>query len=595
MTQAHWISELQDARACGLAGAVLSFNTSDRVLTEQGEVMNLRYALASLFGAEGAQVWYFSLSSGLVHLRKPGSRQRGDSRLEALSGTTNARALFDACGAVLRDPAARSVLVLDYAGHVAPSLGQATAAGLPAEQLAQLEMLHAWSLDDDIKQSDNFIVLVDHQSALNALVEHDSGFRAIRIELPDEAARLGFTEVLSRTAGSADRPLGRLAEGLGAERFARTTNGLRLVDIEELFRQCGAREVPVTVASVREKKKQTIAQLGGGLLEVAEPAEGFASVAGCEHAKGYFRSIRGLWGRGHRSLPQAVLFSGVPGAGKSFLIRAVARELDCPCLIMRGVREMWVGQSERNLDRVLHVVDSLAPCILWTDEIDQTLGGERGGGAEGDSGTNQRMLGRLLEFFGDSRIRGRVLWIATTNRPDLLDVAIKDRFSIKIPFLHPNPAERAALLPVLAAQVDRRLAADVDCAAVAALPQLAVMTVRALQEVVVWAGKLADEAAGGAAEVIGAQQLLQAIADYKPTFDPLEHELIALISLQMTSFRSLLPWSASAATPAAADQPWPAYLDGLVDTETGDLNATAVASRIREIRRQRTLGGGVSA
>ncbi len=588
MNQAAWIDAMNDARACGLAGVVLSFNTSDRVFTPDHGAMNLRYFLAARFEGEGLQVWYYSLSSGLMHLRPPQSRQRPDTRLEKLSGTTNTRALFNAAAAVLRDPAARCVLVVDYAGHLVPGLGQTTAAGLPADQLAPVEMLHAWSLDDDVKQSGNFIVLIDHQGALNPLVEREGGFRQIRVELPDAATRLAFTRELSHAGADPRAGLGRLAEGFPPESFARVTNGLRLADIEELFRQCGAHREPVTGERVREKKKQTIAQLGGGLLEVAEPSEGFAAVAGCAHAKSYFQAIRGLWGRGHRSLPQAVLLSGVPGAGKSFLIRAIARELDCPCLVMRGVREMWVGQSERNLDRVLHVVDSMAPCILWTDEIDQTLGGERSGGTGGDSGTNQRMLGRLLEFFGDSRIRGRVLWIATTNRPDLLDVAMKDRFSIKIPFLHPNAQERAALLPVLAGQVERRFAPGTDFDALARMPELSLMTVRALQEVVVWAGTLADIEAGGEAGAIAPAHILRAIADYKPTFDPVEHELIALISLQMTSFKSLLPWNGLGGQ-AEESGALPPYLDGLVDPQNGDLIPGAVAKRVREIMAQRAV------
>ena len=592
MKTAAWIDAMNDARACGLAGVVLSFNTSDRVYTPETGPMNLRYFLASLFGDQGMQVWYFSLSSGLTHLRPPQSRQRPDGRLEKLSGTTNTRALLEAAGPVLRDPEARCVLVMDYAGHLVPGLGQATAAGMPADQLAPVEMLHAWSLDDDVRQSGNFMVLIDHQGALNPLVERESGLRPVRVELPDEDTRLAFTEALGAASERPESRLGRLAEGFDAAAFARATNGLRLADMEELFRQCGARGEPITGERVREKKKQTIAQLGGGLLEVAEPSEGFSAVAGCEHAKGYFRTIRPLWGRGHRSLPQAVLLSGVPGAGKSFLIRAIARELDCPCLVMRGVREMWVGQSERNLDRVLHVVDSLAPCILWTDEIDQTLGGERSGGGSGDSGTNQRMLGRLLEFFGDSRIRGRVLWIATTNRPDLLDVAIKDRFSVKIPFLHPGPEERAALLPVLAAQVGRRFAEGVDFTALAAMAELRVMTVRALQEVVVWAGTLADIEAGGEAGAIEARHILHAIGDYKPTFDPVEHELIALISLQMTSFKSLLPWNGLGAEPGRRLDGLPPYLEGLVDADSGELVPSAVGKRVHAIMAQRAAQRG---
>lgn len=251
---------------------------------------------------------------------------------------------------------------------------------------------------------------------------------------------------------------------------------------------------------------------------------------------------------------------------------------------------MWVGQSERNLDRILQVVDDLAPCILWTDEIDQTVGGERSSGGSGDSGTNDRLLGRLLEFFGDSRIRGRVLWIATTNRPDLLDVAIKDRFSVKIPFLHPNRRERAELIPVLARQIGRVIAKDVDCAAVAQKPELVTLTIRSLQEVIVWAGTLADLGSDTMEVEIGSDHLLAAIEDYKLTFDPLEHEMIALISLQMTSFTSLMPWMSLSEGFLPGKAEWPHYLEGMIDPTSGHLDSQRLGQRIREIQQLRRMG-----
>jgi SpoVK/Ycf46/Vps4 family AAA+-type ATPase len=167
------------------------------------------------------------------------------------------------------------------------------------------------------------------------------------------------------------------------------------------------------------------------------------------------------------------------------------------------VREQWVGASERNMERVLQVVESLAPCIFWTDEVDQQVGGDRGATAgAGDSGVSQRLFGRIMEFFGDSRVRGRVLWVATTNRPDLLDIALRDRFSVKIPFLHPTAPERAELLPMLAEQVCRAFAADADCAALARLPIMEGLSARAMQEILVWAGAIADRRSGRADSAI---------------------------------------------------------------------------------------------
>lgn len=587
-----WLDSLQEAKNSGVPGAVLSFNVGDRVfdhIAGAPHLASLRWFLAARFAAEGYRVGYFSLARGFTELRPPGAAH-GPSPLEALGGKENPQMLLRGLDGILKDSAARVVVIIDYAEHLTGSASEGHA-GLAQEQAAVLETLHEWSLDDDIRASGNFLILLSQEGALPELLRHESGYRLIPVGLPDEATRLAFTQYLleAREQGFQAR-LGSLEQGFSVAEFARATGGLRLRDIEGLLGRAAALKTTVNREQVRDCKRETIGRLCHGLLEVIEPMQGFEAVAGCRAAKEYFEAMKPLWAAGHRSLPQGVLLAGVPGSGKSFLVKALARELSTPCLALRSVREQWVGASERNMERILQVVENLAPCIFWTDEVDQQVGGERSAGPSGDSGVNQRLFGRLLEFFGDARIRGRVLWIATTNRPDLLDVAIQDRFSIKIPFLHPTRRERAELLPVLASQIGRTLAPGIDCEAVAADPKLELISVRALQEIVVAAGTRADlrgpYLTPGRITAIDQGDLVEAVEDYKPCLDPLEHTLIALTALNMTAFHSLLPWMGLRGYRKEQAE-WPPYLDELVDRETGKLDHAELERQIQQVRQHR--------
>ena len=580
----NWITALEQVKAAGLAGVVLSFNTGDRVFAEragQSTVASLKYFLASKYCADGFSVGYFSLASGMTDLAPPGAPSGRSSPFARLQGTENPVHAFRAAESVLKDSRARSILVVDYAEHIAA----ATPHGASNDALAVLETLHAWSTDDDIRRSGNFIVLICREGALHPLLRHGSGFREITIDLPDTESRRAFTEFLlaARERGLQQR-LGVLEATFPVSDFASASGGMRLIDIENLLLDAAARGQPVNRDAVRTRKRHAISQLCHDVLEVIEPTEGFESVAGCRAAKGYFsRAIAPLWRKGHGSLPQGVLLAGVPGSGKSFLIKALAKELSAPCLVLRGVRSPWVGESERNLDRVLQVATQLAPCLLWTDELDQQGMGERASGPQGDSGVNQRMLGRLLEFFGDSSVRGRILWVATTNRPDLLDIAIRDRFSIKIPFLHPSAQERSELLPMLAKQVGRGLAPGVDCARFTQGDGLEMLSVRSLQEIVVWAGTLADIDGQAPGALIDNAHLDLALADYKPGFDPIEQELIALNSLRMTSFNSLLPWVGFEGFDRARAE-FPGYVAEMIDRDSGRLDPLKLERRIVQLQ-----------
>ena len=413
---------------------------------------------------------------------------------------------------------------------------------------------------------------------MSPLLTQNGRYRLVRVDLPDEAARLGFVRQLEawRDGGEAS-PIGQLASGFDSNELARVAGGLRLTDIEELLRKAGSTGEPVSRDAVRGAKQRAIRQIGRDLVEVLEPEAGFESVAGAAHAKAFFERIRGPWAQGRPNVPQAILLAGVPGCGKSMLSKAIARELGVPLLIMRNVREQWVGASERNLETVLWIAENLSPCILWTDEIDQMIG-QRGTGASGDSGTSERMLGRIFEFFGSMNKRSRILWLASTNRPDLLDPALLDRFQVVLPFVHPSRSEREAILPLLARQIGFELDSPDTAARVAALPDLEVVTVRSLQEILVMAS-LQTSSDNGRSTLSWAD-LEPVIRDYKPTHDAGQHELIALTALQMTPFRSLLPWT----SPGLRFRgPWLPYLEGIVDPDTGDVRHDRLEERRREL------------
>lgn len=249
---------------------------------------------------------------------------------------------------------------------------------------------------------------------------------------------------------------------------------------------------------------------------------------------------------------------------------------------MRNIRQALVGASEQNLEKVLWVVETLSPCVMWMDEIDQVLG-QRNTGQSMDAGTSERMMGRIWEFMGSMKHRGRILWVGTSNRPDVLDSALLDRFQLVIPFLHPTPGEVAELVPALAQQLGRSLADDVNTVEIGHIDTLQQPTVRALQEVVARAGMLTDLDAGEIDLPIDQAHLLESAHDYKPNYNPLQHRFIALNALKMTSFTSVQPWCDRQGLRQGAEIP--GYLVGMVDLTNGRLNQEALNQELDRIAR----------
>jgi SpoVK/Ycf46/Vps4 family AAA+-type ATPase len=587
--QPKWIIQFEEARQARTPGIILTGNTNDLVYVDDQSIPPclVKIYLGQYLQRLGYEVFYFSLSHGLQHLPNPNGNRLRSEIIQKIANPRDVEQVLSAFTPVLRRRDIKVALIVDYADHLCP-VSQGMNAVLAPQHLFALQTFHAWGVDDEIRVSDNIIVLISHENQVNELLTGTgSGFQVITVDLPSEEERLTFVNLLLglRTRGRA-KEFAPLSADLTPQEFARVSGGLRLRDIEALFRQAQARgeqnEIGVTRQLVREYKAIVIRQLAKDRLEVKEPEVGFEAVAGLKHAVDYFRRLTWRLHSGATDVPQGILLAGVPGCGKSFLVSALAKELNYPCLIMRNIRERWVGASERNLEEVLWIAENLAPCLIVIEEIDQVLG-QRTTGESLDAGTSERLLARIWEFTGSMRHRGRILWIATTNRPDLLDPAILDRFQVAIPFIHPSPSEIEEILPLLAQQLSRSLAEDVRIHEIANLPNINLPTVRGLQEIVAKAGEIADWEAGRVGVPIHHHHLLKAASLYKPNHNPILHEFVALTALRMTTFQDLLPWR--------DDNGWregytlPSYLEELVTPE-GDLDIIKLNERLQQLQQQ---------
>ena len=119
------------------------------------------------------------------------------------------------------------------------------------------------------------------------------------------------------------------------------------------------------------------------------------------------------------------------------------------CVRFRPLRQMYVGQSERNQEKAFGAIRALAPVVVIVDESDQAEGGSRDQGS-GDSGVTERMRGSAFNFWGDTSLRGKVLRIDITNRVDLIDAAMRrsGRTDLKIPILMPDEDARRQIFEV---------------------------------------------------------------------------------------------------------------------------------------------------
>ncbi|HEX6807547.1 MAG TPA: AAA family ATPase [Gemmatimonadaceae bacterium] len=168
--------------------------------------------------------------------------------------------------------------------------------------------------------------------------------------------------------------------------------------------------------------------------------------------------------------PRGVLLVGPPGTGKTLLARAVAGEAGCPVIVAAGsdFNEVYVGVGSRRVRQLAKRAREQAPCIVFIDEFD-SLGGRRG--RPNRSGEEEVTLNQLLVEMDGMEANDGVVWMAATNRDDMLDPAVRrpGRFDRVVEVPLPTVTDRAEILRVHAA--GRPLDPDVD------LEKLAQLTV----------------------------------------------------------------------------------------------------------------------
>jgi SpoVK/Ycf46/Vps4 family AAA+-type ATPase len=270
---------------------------------------------------------------------------------------------------------------------------------------------------------------------------------------------------------------------------------------------------------MRELKKELIERQCRGLLEFIEPKWNLDVLVGHAPVKQRLREDAQLLKAGDTAtLPMGYLVCGPVGTGKTFLAQCTAGEIGVPCVLLKNFRSKYVGETEGNLQRVLGVLRAMGPVVVIIDEADAALGDRE---SEGDSGTSNRVFSMIAAQMGDTRYRGKILWMLLTCRPDLLPIDLKrqGRAEVHIPLFYPSEQEELrAMFVAMAGKAGISLA----LAEVPEIPLAGRLSGADIEGIVIRAarrGRLRGET------VLSREGMERELAGFLPSVDGLEKEL----------------------------------------------------------------------
>lgn len=183
----------------------------------------------------------------------------------------------------------------------------------------------------------------------------------------------------------------------------------------------------------------------------------FKDVAGAKEAKQELEEIVDFLRNPKKFLdigaeiPKGVMMMGAPGTGKTLLARAVAGEAGVPFYSISGSEfvEMFVGVGASRVRDLFSMAKKSAPSIIFVDEID-AVGRVRGTGIGGGNDEREQTLNQILVEMDGFEPNAKVIVMAATNRPDVLDPALlrPGRFDRRVTIDLPDREDRKAILEV---------------------------------------------------------------------------------------------------------------------------------------------------
>jgi SpoVK/Ycf46/Vps4 family AAA+-type ATPase len=250
---------------------------------------------------------------------------------------------------------------------------------------------------------------------LNLPVELEKDVTVVEFPLPEADE---IEETLERVVAAVkdDAKVDSKLKKQDRELLVKSAQGLTLDEIENVFARSLVTKRRFDLDAVLEEKKQIVRK--SGLLEYYPAINKLEDVGGLELLKDWLEKRKAAFTDKAKKFgipaPKGVLLLGVQGCGKSLVAKAIAAAWRLPMLKMDVGRIFGslVGQSEENMRRAIRIAESVAPCVLWADELEKGFSGIAGSGVS-DSGTTARVFSTFLTWMQDKT--KPVFLIATAN------------------------------------------------------------------------------------------------------------------------------------------------------------------------------------
>lgn len=326
----------------------------------------------------------------------------------------------------------RFLVLIEFSENLLPQINHGTHT---QEQIVAIELAFRLSNSLGFRKSQNYTVLAESRQGLIENLIYQN-IPSLTIAQPCAADKMDFISALRVRYPNA-KPEAELTD----EVIANLSSGTPNRSLESIFLSGDKTGNPITAADVFSKKQADIIALSEGTLQAIDHDRvNGIKIVGLTIKKPMeilMRIANGLK-NGNKNIPRNIILCGSPSSGKTVLTLIAAANANVPTFTLENSRTMWVGESERKCRLQLNLLRELGGLGL-IDEVEMQLPMNRGMQSN-DSGVTQNIMGQLQSFLADTSLSGKVCLVGTSNRPNAISEAMRQRWII-LPVLMPLQAD----------------------------------------------------------------------------------------------------------------------------------------------------------
>ena len=345
-------------------------------------------------------------------------------------------------------------LVINFLEQLAPN--DPSLSNIAKDETQRLfNQIQNWASDLSIRNHKHIVLLVTHNTFdIHPSFTVNPEIPMIEIPFPDYSERLKFIEHIYDISEGSSQMRKSLGTQQERETLGRETIGLNLFGIHDIVQQAEAGEQKAGGEPLRRYRRESIKTFSHGVLELGETNRN-------PSGDGWYvtRTIRdiaeGMKNRDLRRVPRGMLLIGPPGTSKAYAARVLAGEANMTLVQLRyanQVGEVTININEngntyeRNLNAGLNFIRGIAPTVVFMDEIEQASPHTSMTPEDRD----HRFPQALVNAINDTSLHGSVIWVGTSQRPDLMPPIFRRYgvFDTKLIMLPPTSGGRVEILRI---------------------------------------------------------------------------------------------------------------------------------------------------